>query len=172
MIMEAVHLGVALGAMTLGWRFTGQHTADVAIDRRIGGIGWGVIGLILLLQWAGRFAPVVVDMAAPVVEQGPAWVVMSVSANKVRPECVYEYSRAMVVDATGHQAKAWWEALDDPAPGSSRPAGNQWLGDWRVRWDGPRFKPVSVVFEVHHNCGLLMGRMVSQSPAFPINAAP
>jgi hypothetical protein len=170
-IEQAVQLGAALGAMTLGWRFTGQHTAETPIDRRIGGIGWGVVGLWLLMQWMARFAPVVVDMRAPIIERGPAWVVMAVSADKVRPECVFEYSRATVIDAGGRQAKAWWEALNDPAPGSSRPAGAQWMGDWRVRWDGERFKPQYVVFESHHDCGMLMGRMVSISRAFPLSGA-
>jgi len=165
-----MHLGAALGAMTLGWRFTGQHDARTPIDRRIGGIGWGVIGMWLLLQWAARFAPVVVDMQAQMIERGPTWATMAMQANKVRASCEFEFSRAMVVDASGRQAKAWWEALDDPAPGSSRPGGQQWLGDWRVRWDGARFQPVAVVYESHHNCGLLMGRAVSLSRQFPIAA--
>lgn len=112
---------------------------------------------------------VVRDMRAEVVEVGPQWVRMSVYANKVRAGCEYEYTRATVVNAAGKSAKAWWEALDDPAPGSTRPKGEQWMGDWRVRWDGQRFKPTGVMFESHHNCGWLGGDVTTTTGPFPIS---
>lgn len=160
----------ALAATTfaLSLKLTGDHTAETPWWRRIAGIGYGAFGLWLGMMLMSAQVAVVRDSQATVLERGPTWVVMSMSANKVRNGCDFEYSRASVVNDAGVTAKAWWEALDDPAPGSTRPVGKQWMGDWRVRWDGVRFNPVAVIFEAHHNCGALGGDVITTTGPFPI----
>lgn len=172
--MESAVLQGALATATfaLSLKLTGDHTAETPWWRRLAGIGYGAFGLWLALLLMSGAVPVVKEMEARVLERGPTWVLMSVSAVKSasRKECVFEYTRAIVVDASGRTAKAWWESLDDPAPGATRPPGPQWMGDWRVRWDLTRFKPVAVIYESHHNCGWLGGDVVTTNGPFAINA--
>lgn len=163
-------LGLATFALSL--RLTSEHTPQTPWWRRIAGIGYGAFGLWLLGMLLSSSLPVVKDMEVQVLNVGPTWAVMSVSATKPshRRDCIYLYTRASVLDASGRSAKAWWESLDDPAPGSTRPAGRQWMGDWRVRWDARAgFVPVSVVYEVHHDCGFMGGDVTTTTGPFPLS---
>ena len=169
--MDAVAQGVlAAATFALSLKLTGDHTSETPWWRRVAGIGYGAFGLWLAMLLMSGSVPVVRDMQATVLERGQNWVLMSVTATKSasRKACEFEYIRASVVDASGRSAKAWWESINDPAPGSTRPPGPQWMGDWRVRWDMTRFRPVAVVYESYHDCGWLGGQVVTTSVPFPI----
>jgi hypothetical protein len=160
---------LAGATFALSLRLTGDHTAETPFHRRIAGIGYGVFGLALVIRLLSGMVPVVGGMAAPVVEHGPGYVVMSVTADKRRKGCQFEYSSAYLLGADGVSRKAGVEVLDDPIPGESRPAGKQWFGDWRLKFD-PGTAPVSVRFFSHHDCGLLHGRITTESGPFTVAA--
>lgn len=172
MIDPLVQGTLAAATFALSLKLTGDHTPETPWWRRMAGIGYGTFGLWLGFMLLSSNVAVVRDSEVTVLSRGPGWVVMSMSSNKVRSKCEFEFIRALVVNEAGETAKAWWEALDDPTPGSTRPVGKQWMGDWRVRWDSSRFKPVAVRFDAHHNCGSLGGDVVTTTGPFPIGAKP
>lgn len=162
-------LGGATFALSL--KLTSEHGRETPLWRKTAGIGYGAFGIWLLGMLLSSTVPVVRDMEALVIDRGDRWVLMSVNATKpaYRADCEYLYTRANVADAAGVKAKAWWEALDDPNPGSTRPAGKQWMGDWRIKWNAQRgYTPVAVYLESHHRCGLLHGEIVTRTGPFPI----
>ena len=170
--LQAV-LGGATFALSL--KLTSDHSAETPWWRKLAGIGYGAFGLWLLGMLLSSTVPVVRDMEAAVLDRGENWVLMSVSATKpeYRRECEFLYTRANVVDAGGIKDKAWWEVLDDPTPGSTRPAGKQWMGEWRIKWTLRRgYTPVAVYLESHHRCGLLDGEIVTRTGPFPIQRPP
>lgn len=167
-MIDAVGPIILAGAtFALSLRLTGDHTADTPIHKRLAGIGYGAFGLVLAVRVLAGLVPVVGGMAAPVVEQGPGYVVLSITADKRRRDCQFEYSAAYLLGADGVSRKVGVEVLDDPIPGESRPAGKQWFGDWRLKFD-PGSAPVSVRFVSHHDCGMLAGRTITETGPFPL----
>ena len=168
MIDPLVQGVLAAATFMLSLKLTGDHTSQTPWWRRLAGIGYGTFGLWLGGMLLSANVGVVRDAQSTLLSRGPTWAIMSMYVHKVRSGCEFEFTRASVVNVAGLTAKAWWEALDDPAPGSTRPVGKQWMGDWRVRWDGERFKPVAVLFETHHNCGMLGGDVITTTGPFPL----
>lgn len=170
-MIEPVLQGMlAVGTFALSLKLTGDHTAETPWWRRTAGIGYGAFGLWLALMLMSASVPVVRDMKAPVVERGPGYVVLSVTADRRRQsDCKFEYSSAYLVyaDVNRPMRRAGVEVLDDPSPGESRPAGPQWFGDWRIKFD-PSKPPASIRIVSHHDCGLLGGDVITITGPFPI----
>lgn len=171
MIFEpSLGITAAVGALSFGLRMVGRHDGtNTPWDRRLGGISWVGIGAWLLMQWATMLAPVVTDMHADLVERAHGVAVFRVSAVKVpqREDCEFEYVRAFVVNDAGESSPAFWERLNDPAPGASRGAGRQAMGQWRVKFSDES-PAVFIRFEAHHNCGPLWGRTTTETGPFPL----
>jgi hypothetical protein len=170
MMETAAQILIAGATFAMSLKLTGDHTAATPLHRRLAGIGYGVFGLLLAGRLLTGLVPVVSGMSAPVVEEGPGYVVLSVTADKRRRDCQFEFSAAYLLGADGVMRKAGVEVLDDPVPGESRPAGKQWLGDWRVKFD-PGSAPVSVLIISHHDCGPLSGRTATESGPFTLARA-
>lgn len=171
MIETVTQILAASATFALSIKLTGDHTARTPLPRRIAGIGYGVFGLLLAVRVLTGLVPVVSGMAAPVVEEGPGYVVLSVTADKRRGDCQFEYVAAYLLGSDGVMRKAGVEVLDDPIPGESRPAGRQWLGEWRLKFD-PGTAPMSVRIVSHHDCGPLSGRTSTESGPFPLGRRP
>ena len=167
MIETFAQVVLAGATFALSLRLTGDHTAATPLHRRLAGIGYGVFGLVLAGRLLSGLVPVVAGMAAPVVDDGPGYVVLSVTADKRRKDCQFEFAAAYLLGSDGVMRKAGVEVLDDPVPGDSRPAGKQWFGDWRVKFD-PGSAPVSVRIMSHHDCGPLSGRTTTEAGPFPL----
>lgn len=170
-IAAAAQIVAAGATFALSLRLTGDHTADTPLHRRLAGIGYGVFGLLLAGRLLTGLVPVVSGMTAPVVGAGHGYVVLSVTADKRRKDCQFEFNAAYLLGSDGVIRKVGVEVMDDPVPGESRPAGKQWLGDWRIKFD-PGTAPVSVRIVAHHDCGPLSGRTTTESGPFPIRPKP
>ena len=167
MIDTAAQIIVAGATFAMSIKLTGDHTENTPLHRRLAGIGYGVFGLLLAGRLLSGLVPVVSGMAAPVVEEGPGYVVLSVTADKRRKDCQFEFAAAYLLGSDAIMRKAGVEVLDDPIPGESRPAGKQWFGDWRLKFD-PGTAPVSVRIVSHHDCGALGGRTTTETGPFPL----
>ena len=167
MIDTFAQVVLAGATFVLSLRLTGDHTVETPLHRRLAGIGYGVFGLALAGRLLSGLVPVVSGMAAPVVDEGPDYVVLSVTADKRRKDCQFEYAAAYLLGSDGVMRKAGVEVLDDPVPGESRPAGKQWFGDWRLKFD-PGTAPVSARIVSHHECGALGGRTRTETGPFPL----
>lgn len=173
MIDPVVQGVLAFGTFALSLKLTGDHTAETPWWRRTAGIGYGAFGLWLALMLLSSAVPVVRDMRAPVIERGPGYVVLSVTADRRRQsDCKFLYASAYLVyaNAARPQRRAGIEVLDDPEPGESRPAGVQWFGDWRIKFD-PLQPPAAVRIVSHHNCGPLGGDVTTITGPFPVGPA-
>lgn len=167
MIATAAQIALAGATFVLSLRLTGDHTAETPLHRRLAGIGYGAFGLLLAARLLTGLVPVVSGMTAPVVESGPGYVVLSVTADKRRKDCQFEYTAAYLIGADGLMRKAGVEVLADPIPGESRPGGRQWFGEWRLKFD-PSTAPTAVRFVSHHDCGPLSGRTVTETGPFSL----
>ena len=163
---------IAAATFVLSLKLTGEHTAETPWWRKAAGIGYGAFGLWLALMLLSSAVPVVRDMRAPVAERGPGHVVLSITADRRRAnECKFQYAEAYLIYANTHRPmrRAGLEVLDDPAPGESRPAGPQWFGNWRIKFDANQ-PPASVLIVAHHDCGMLGGDVTTTSGPFAVGA--
>lgn len=172
MIDPAVQGLLASATFALSLKLTGEHTPEMPWWRKMAGIGYGAFGLWLGLMLLSSAVPVVRDMRAPVIERGPGHVVLSITADRRRAsDCRFQYATAYLLYADAHRPmrRAGIEVLDDPAPGESRPAGPQWFGNWRVKFD-PGHPPTSTLIVSHHDCGVLGGDVVTTAGPFFVGA--
>ena len=172
MIDQALQGLLASATFVLSLKLTGEHTAETPWWRKAAGIGYGAFGLWLALMLLSSAVPVVRDMRAPVVERGPGHVVLSITADRRRAnECRFQYATAYLIYDNAHRPmrRAGIEVLDDPEPGESRPAGPQWFGNWRIKFD-PRRPPASILIVSHHSCGMLGGDVTTTSGPFAVGA--
>lgn len=171
MLETAVQCVAAGATFALSLKLTGDHTSETPLHRRLAGIGYGVFGLVLAGRLLTGLVPVVTGMTAPVVEAGRGYVVLSVTADKRRQGCQFEYAAAYLLGRDGLMRKAGIEVLDDPVPGESRPAGRQSFGAWRIKFDPGTEPKVARLFS-HHDCGALSGRTVTESGPFELTRIP
>lgn len=170
MIDPAVQGIIASATFAMSLKLTGEHTSETPWWRKLAGISYGAFGLWLGLMLLSSAVPVVRDMKAPVVERGPSHVVLSITADRRRADqCRFQYATAYLIYSNQQRPmrRAGIEVLDDPDPGESRPAGPQWFGNWRVKFDAAQ-PPASVLIVAHHDCGMLGGDVTTKSGPFPV----